>query len=59
MVVLVFVALLGGVVGTMLKYGVTKWWELILLAGLGVLATVSIYNGAWIELWQAISTLAG
>ncbi|HEY9371015.1 hypothetical protein [Streptomyces sp.] len=58
MALLVVVACLAGVVGAMMKYRITSWWELILLTGFGVLSTVAWYSGAVAEFWAAVTAWA-
>ena len=45
MALLVIVGLLTGAIVAMVIFKVTRWWELLVLGGWGVLATVAIYNG--------------
>lgn len=59
MALLVIVGLLTGAVAAMVIFKVTRWWELILLAGWGVLATVVVVNGDLAEFWTAVTTWAG
>ncbi|MFI7448040.1 hypothetical protein ACIBQX_11130 [Nonomuraea sp. NPDC049714] len=58
MALLVIVGVLIGAVVTMMIFKITRWWELIILVGLGSLATVCVYNGYVGEFFDTLTAWA-
>lgn len=59
MALLVIVGLLTGAVATMMIFKITRWWEFIVLACWGCLATVCFYNGYVAQFFDMITAWAG
>lgn len=58
MALLVIVGIMTGAIGAMVFFKITRWWELIVLAGWGILGTVSVYNGYFGEFIDVLTAWA-
>jgi|GEM_PF-4785910 len=59
MALLVIVGIMTGAIIALIMAKVTRWYELLLLGGWGILGTVCVYNGYWADFISMVRNWAG